>query len=204
MEAVIGALQCVDVGGLQCEGCRDNQKSRSAKCESNSVESGLDDVGILSTGELLSSTAELDENFSTSESDELMNLLLIAQEPLCQGTRLRVQTIRTDKSTQTKESLNQEDTSVNIHHIIVSLHIFSFFSYVTRFLNVEFLLLALIRSLLLWLSLFIDSEPLLKLRDLIPSNMYYLRKICESRTVLIVCPKCSAIHDPNDYSKMVS
>ena len=60
------------------------------------------------------------------------------------------------------------------------------------------LLLHFLRAILLWAGNIKSSTELLTLRDMIPKNMYFLRKMCNSENNLrtyVVCPKYHALYD---------
>ena len=63
------------------------------------------------------------------------------------------------------------------------------------------LLLNFIRSFVFWVSSFAKSTDLLILREMIPRNIYFLRKMCgsdSSLTTYVVCPKCQSIYNIKD------
>ena len=101
---------------------------------------------------------------------------------------------------------SQEDAaSIRTHIHIISVHICLFLSFFQLCYKVSergiSLLLAFIRSLLSWLGTFPQSAHILQLRDLIPKNVYFLRKIFGCNSALrmyAVCPKCSAVYELKD------
>ena len=81
------------------------------------------------------------------------------------------------------------DTVVDTHNLhIISLHICLFLSFFQLCYKISehgiSLLLAFIRILLFWLSSFIHSDFILQPRDLIPTSVYFLRKICGTNSML--------------------
>lgn len=63
------------------------------------------------------------------------------------------------------------------------------------------LLLSFISALVIWLSTFMDSQLVPFLKDMIPSNMYFLRKKCRQDSKMkmyVVCPKCCALYEMKD------
>lgn len=63
------------------------------------------------------------------------------------------------------------------------------------------LLLSFLRAILLWMSSIIPSSDILLIRDLLPKNVYFLRKLCKSDTSIktyIVCPKCHFLYHFKD------
>ena len=64
------------------------------------------------------------------------------------------------------------------------------------------LLLNFIRAILLWAGNYLGkSAELLLLRDMIPKNVYFLKKLCNLETVsctYVVCPKCHTLYNLED------
>lgn len=63
------------------------------------------------------------------------------------------------------------------------------------------LLLNFLRALLLWIANFQSSAELLTLREIIPRNVYFLKKMYSSEgnmTIYAVCPKCHSLYNLED------
>lgn len=63
------------------------------------------------------------------------------------------------------------------------------------------LLLNFLRAFLYWLSSLVPSSNFLLLRDMLPKNVYFLRKLCGSGvniTTYVMCPKCHFIYHLKD------
>lgn len=89
-------------------------------------------------------------------------------------------------------------------HIIAS-HISLFISFFQLCYRISergiTLLLHFLRALLLWASTIKSSTELLTFRDMIPKNVYFLRKLCSSENnfrTYVVCSKCHALYNLED------
>ena len=59
-------------------------------------------------------------------------------------------------------------------------------------------MLAFLRSLLSWLGSFVYYDRILQLRECIPRNAYFLKKIYGTKSCTrsyVLCPRCSALYD---------
>lgn len=63
------------------------------------------------------------------------------------------------------------------------------------------LLLTFIRALISWIVVLTNSPELLYLKEMLPRNIYFLRKECGrnySTTTYVVCPKCHCLYSLKD------
>lgn len=111
-----------------------------------------------------------------------------------------------DSSSESTEVQGEETTAIHANREQIKpvlLHICLFISFFQLCYKVSergiSLLLGFLKAILLWLSSVVpSSDTLNSLRDMLPRNVYFLRKLCQGDTNItkyVVCPKCHFLYN---------
>ena len=159
---------------------------------SESTESESDNVEIMSD-------IEMDVNAGTDASVMNCSSGGLSQEETCNQTHTQVD------SPRLSNQMESTHTTQTFHVIVTHICLFiTFFQLCYRISERGItLLLHFLRAILLWASNVTRSAELLMLYDMIPNNVYFLKKMCglnseKSLTTYVVCPKCHALYHLED------
>ena len=116
------------------------------------------------------------------------------------------QTFAPTTSPEVSHCKEQGGTAASQRQIqIISTHICLFITFFQLCYRISergiTILLSFLRTMFSWASTFSSSGELLILRDMIPKNVYFLKKICSSEkslTTYVVCPRCHALYNLDD------
>ena len=152
--------------------------------------------------EITESESDNVEILSDEEVDDTSEVDVHCSRDTCQENPTKDQPITQGCSQATSHQI--ESPIPRSLHIIAS-HISLFISFFQLCYRISergiTLLLHFLRALLLWASTIKSSTELLTLRDMIPKNVYFLRKMCSSENnfrTYVVCPKCHALYNLED------
>ena len=185
--------------------CPGNNESKRRLCNERLQEAASDramqpsmsrDEPVVSTDH--DSGAESVE--SESESIEIVSDLDENEDfgDACDQSQVKIDSLEASAAIEQNKSLQQFQ--------VIATHISLFITFFQLCYRVSergiTLLLNFIRAILLWAGNYLGkSTELLLLRDMIPKNVYFLKKLCNLETVsctYVVCPKCHTLYNLED------